>query len=51
MGDASKIILIPGDPPNTPTMGVALYPKSDNKYYSKGPDGVEFSLTGTSGTS
>ena len=50
MADASKILMIEGDAPATPASGtVALYPKTDHAYYTKGSDGVEKALAGTDG--
>lgn len=50
MADASKIMMVEGDAPATPSAGqVALYPKTDHLYYTKGSDGVEHSLVGVDG--
>ncbi len=50
MANASKIIMVEGDAPATPSSGtVALYPKTDHLYYTKGSDGVEHSLQGATG--
>lgn len=50
MADASKIIMVEGDAPATPSSGTtALYPKVDHLFYTKGSDGVEHSLIGSDG--